>query len=258
MNTETILNTGGMPDAAELYETVFQRYEIKYELSEKQYEAVMAGMKEYTHEDIYGESIIRNIYFDTDDYRLVRRSLEKPDYKEKMRLRCYSRVGLYDDVFMELKKKYAGIVYKRRVSMKECQAIDYMMTGRLPGNDQVSREIDYFGRFYRGLKPRVYISYDRTGYVGKDDPLLRITMDRDILYRTYDLDLMKEPEGIRVFPEGKYLMEVKVRYGMPMWLSKIMSENGIFASSFSKYGAAFTDMMISKAADAAGLRYISA
>ena len=128
----------------------------------------------------------------------------------------------------------------------------------LPGKDQVSREIDWFGRFYRGIAPRVYISYDRIGYVGKDDPLLRITMDKDIMYRTCELDLMKGPAGIRIFPEGKHLMELKVRYGVPVWMSAILSENGIFPTSYSKYGAAFTDMLSSRTVKAAERRYISA
>ncbi|MBQ9828286.1 MAG: polyphosphate polymerase domain-containing protein [Lachnospiraceae bacterium] len=247
-----------LPDESELYETVFQRYEIKYELDKEQYDAVMTGMMKYMEEDIYGESIIRNIYFDTDDFRLVRRSLEKPDYKEKLRLRCYSQVGLHDDVFMELKKKYAGIVYKRRTVMKEYQALEYVRTGELPGRDQVSREIDYFGRFYQTLKPRVYISYDRTGYVGKDDPLLRITMDRDIMYRTRELDLLKGPAGKRIFPADRYLMEVKVRYGVPVWLSRILSEKHIVPTSFSKYGTAFTDMLITGAGQVPVTRYKSA
>ncbi len=243
MSIERLENNQIIPDKDHLYETVFQRYEMKYAVSSEQHERLMKLMTEYMAEDIYGESIIRNIYFDTDTYALVRRSLEKPEYKEKLRLRSYSQLSLTDDCFLELKKKFDGIVYKRRIVLKEYQAIQYMKTGHLPFDDQVSREIDHVGRFYGGLSPKAFISYDRKAYIGKYDNLFRVTMDKDIAYRTFDMDLMKGALGKRIFPEGMYLMEVKARYGLPMWLSKFLSEERIFQTSFSKYGAAYTDML---------------
>ena len=85
---------------------VFQRYEIKFLLTRKQKECILKAMEPYMELDAYGRSTIRNIYYDTDNYRLVRKSLEKPVYKEKLRVRSYSAAAPDDKVFVELKKKY--------------------------------------------------------------------------------------------------------------------------------------------------------
>ena len=100
-------------------QTVFQRYELKYILTAKQKEKVLQAIEPYMALDQYGRTTIRNVYFDTDNYRLIRRSIEKPAYKEKLRLRSYGQAEADSAVFVELKKKYQKIVYKRRVSLSE-------------------------------------------------------------------------------------------------------------------------------------------
>ena len=89
------------------FQTVFKRYELKYILTAEQKEKVLRAMEPYMVSDQYGRTVIRNIYFDTDDYRLIRRSIEKPAYKEKLRIRSYSRAEpedldyseIFDDIF---------------------------------------------------------------------------------------------------------------------------------------------------------------
>ena len=154
------------------FREVFKRVELKYMLSEEQYEAFVKRIEGMAAPDAYGETPILNLYCDTPDDLLIRRSIDKPKYKEKLRLRCYGIPGKYSNSFIEIKKKYRGVVYKRRIAMPYEAALDYLNgEGDIPGeyrtdyeSDQIAREIDYFKSFYRELKPRMEISYDRIAY----------------------------------------------------------------------------------------------
>ena len=131
------------------YQTVFKRYELKYMLTRAQKEKILQAMAPYMALDRYGKNTVRNIYFDTNDYRLIRRSIEKPAYKEKLRIRSYAQAEKDSTVFVELKKKYQGVVYKRRLPLQERDAVAWLCgAGNCPVNTQISREIDYFSKFY--------------------------------------------------------------------------------------------------------------
>ncbi len=217
---------------------VFRRKELKFVITDQQKQALLPLLQEKMIPDPYGPSTLRNIYYDTADHRLIRRSLEKPVYKEKLRLRCY------DDgqqaVFLEMKKKYKGIVYKRRMEMTEAQALAFMeRRGPLPRDNQIGRELCYFRDFYRDLTPKVYLSYDRQGWFSKADPGLRITMDRNICFRRCELRISQPPGGQRILAEDLTLLEVKAENAVPLWLSKALNENQIRQISFSKYGRAY-------------------
>ena len=222
---------------------VFQRYEIKYLLTRKQKEAVLAAMEPYMELDGYGRSTIRNIYYDTDNYRLVRRSLEQPVYKEKLRVRSYSAAGPEDQVFVELKKKYDGVVYKRRIHIPERAASDYL-AGRsaAPVRSQITEEIDYFLQFYRTLAPRVFLSYEREAYYTKEPGEFRVTFDENILWRETDLSLGKGAYGVPVLKQGQTLMEIKTPGSIPLWMVRVLTEEAIRKTSFSKYGSAYTEI----------------
>ena len=84
---------------------VFKRYKLKYVLTPAQYEAVLARAAARLRPDEYGRTAIQSLYYDTDDFRLIRRSIEKPEYKEKLRLRSYGLAGADDRVFLELDRK---------------------------------------------------------------------------------------------------------------------------------------------------------
>ena len=163
------------------YQNIFRRYEIKYILTASQRLDLESEMKGKMGIDKYGRTTIRNIYFDTDDNRLIRTSLDKPEYKEKLRVRSYSRVSEDDDVFVELKKKYESVVYKRRIALPEFEAMDWLAAGGdRPLDTQICKEIDYVRTFYRDLAPKVFLSYEREAYYPVDGSDIRITMDSNI------------------------------------------------------------------------------
>ena len=223
----------------EAYQAVFQRKEVKYLLNSVQLQTLMPILRLHMEPDVFPHSSIGNLYYDTPDYRLIRRSLEKPEYKEKLRLRSYGVPGSDSPVFPEIKKKAGGIVYKRRVSMGCEDAMDYL-GGRCPGPEgQIFRELDWMLSAYPELAPRVFLSYERDSWRGSDEPELRLTLDRDIFYRTYDLDLRWGFRGTPILFPDQTLMEIKIPGAAPMWLSHALSENGIFPVSFSKYGESY-------------------
>ena len=167
---------------------VLKRYEMKYLLTKKQKEKVLEAMEPYMELDEYGRTTIRNIYYDTNNYRLARKSLEKPVYKEKLRVRSYDAAGPEDKVFVELKKKYDGVVYKRRICIPQGAAMDYL-AGRAPApqENQITEEIDYFLQFYNGLVPKVFLSYEREAFYTREPSEFRVTFDENILWREGDL-----------------------------------------------------------------------
>lgn len=222
----------------------FQRYEFKYLMDFRQLQAVLAAMAPHMVPDEYSHSSIRNLYLDTPDYRLIRRSLEKPVYKEKLRVRSYGQAGEHDPVFMELKKKYLSVVYKRRISIPQDEAMA-CIDGRLPWQDsQIGRELAYTMGFYQSLRPAVFLSYERDSFRGVKDEELRVTFDSEIRYRQDELTLDSDTWGTSILPSGHVLMELKVAGGLPLWMAHVLSEQGIFKTSFSKYGAAYQDIML--------------
>lgn len=223
---------------------VFKRYEIKYLLTREQKDRVLAAMQPHMKPDKYFRSTIRNLYFDTDNYRLIRHSIEKPAYKEKLRIRSYCQSGAESPVFVELKKKYAGVVYKRRLVMPLQQAMDWVCGGKpCPASSQIADEINYFMDYYGTLRPKVFLSYDREAYCGREGGDFRVTFDEQILCRQDRLSLEEEPSGKGILPEGKVLMEIKTSGAIPLWMSHVLTREKIFKTSFSKYGTAYQTMI---------------
>lgn len=223
------------------YSNVFKRYELKFLLTVEQYRQIKPIMNEFMCGDEYGESEILNIYYDTPNYLLIRRSLEKPVYKEKLRVRSYGIASKNSDVFVEIKKKYDSVVYKRRIVEKEGNIVK-ILSGK--GNKtQIGKEIDYFISYYKNLSPKMVISYRREAFYAKNDREFRITFDNDILWRNYDLSLKCGIYGKPVLPEEKILMEVKTASSFPLWLTRFLSANAIYKTSFSKYGTAYMQFL---------------
>ena len=201
-------------------------------------------MKPHMKPDQYGRTTIRNLYFDTDTYLLIRRSIDKPVYKEKLRIRSYSQTDPNSTVFVELKKKYQHVVYKRRISLPEREAMQWIRGEQpCPKRVQISEEIDYFLDFYKTLRPTVFLSYEREAYYAKDDSNFRVTFDDNILCRQEELSLRSEVYGTPILPEGMVLMEIKCSGGIPLWMTHVLSEEGIYRTSFSKYGTAYSAMI---------------
>lgn len=225
---------------------VFKRVEKKYLLSEDLYQKLFEKINNYISVDTYDFSTICNIYFDTDDYLLVNRSIEKPIYKEKLRLRSYGVPKKNSKVFLEIKKKYKGVVGKRRVSAPLKEFYTYFDTGKYPNVDtQIMNEIDYCFKFYN-LKPKVFLAYDRYSYKGKDDSNFRITFDKNIRSRTDNLYLENGDNGMLLLDKNCYIMEVKTLGAYPLWFARILSELNIYPTSFSKYGNVYKKQIFKK------------
>lgn len=226
------------------FKDVFQRIELKYLMDDAQYTALRERLQGMAEVDSYGETSILNIYFDTPDYKLIRRSLEKPVYKEKLRLRSYGIPKDDTTSFIEIKKKYKGVVYKRRIGMPYEQSLSYLVDGEpVAKRSQISDEIDYFVGFYKGIEPKMAISYDRIAMAGIKDPELRITFDRNIRWRTDKLDLKYGNVGNDILEPGQHLMELKIAGAIPMDLAHILDELNIRKTSFSKYGRGYEQLM---------------
>lgn len=219
---------------------IFERYEKKYLLDEYQYTELQKVLKGRFVIDNYGRTTINNIYYDTPEHLLIRRSIDKPVYKEKLRVRSYGAADSETQVFIELKKKYKGVVYKRRTNMNLRHSNAFLSGNREPKkNPQIEREILYFMKLYEGIAPAMYIGYDRIAMYGVENEELRITFDENIRYREYDLSLDKGDAGEQLLEPGQTLMEIKIPGAMPLWLSKELSRLNIFPTSFSKYGKAY-------------------
>lgn len=229
------------------FQTVFKRYELKYLLTLEQKERILEAIKPYMELDKYGRTTIRNIYFDTDNYRLIRRSIEKPAYKEKLRIRSYCQATPDSTVFIELKKKYDHIVYKRRISLPEQEAMRWICDReKCPKDTQISHEIDYFVDFYEGLHPAVFLSYEREAFYERDGGDFRVTFDDRILCRQEDISLTSPAYGTPLLEDGTVLMEIKCSGGIPLWMTEVLSELHTYKTSFSKYGTAYRELIFPK------------
>ena len=226
------------------FQTVFKRYELKYLITAEQKRTILEAMKPHMTLDKYGRTTIRNIYYDTDSYLLIRRSIDKPIYKEKLRIRSYGKANSNSAVFVELKRKYNNIVYKRRLSLPEAEATDWITGGRhYLDHTQIANEIDYFIGLYGSLHPTVFLSYNREAYYANDSTDYRITFDDNILCRQDDLSLNSETYGTPILSEGKVLMEIKCSGGIPVWMTGVLSKEKIYKTSFSKYGTAYRTLI---------------
>ncbi len=203
-------------------------------------------MGAHVQPDEYGEYTICNVYLDTANDDLIRRSVEKPVFKEKLRVRSYGVPNASDRVFLEIKRKCKGTVYKRRVSMTCAQLQTYLETGEHPwAQSQIFSEIDWFMQFYAPV-PKLFLAYDRVAFRGTAEPTLRITFDKNICYRRTALDLSAGADGELLLPQGQYIMEIKTDGAMPLWLCEILSTAQIYPTSFSKYGNIYKKQIQSK------------
>lgn len=241
----------------------FRRYELKYKVPNTVLPAFLDDLLEYMEIDEYskktGYYLITNIYYDTPDDTLIRTSLAKPTYKEKLRLRSYGVPNRKTKCFIEIKKKYKGLVSKRRI-MAPLERADAYLAGQddlenvQAMNHQMLHEMDYFRSVYPVI-PKLYLSYERKALFGKEDPEFRVTFDKNITVRRYDLELDKGVYG-RVLMDDCHLMEVKVLGAVPLWFARLLSKYSIFPTSFSKYGTEY--MQYVREHDAGSTRFTPA
>ncbi len=219
---------------------VFKRIEKKYLLSERQQEALFGRIGGHLKPDAFGRSTVMSLYLDTPDHRIIRNSMEAVDYKEKLRLRSYGTATPDSTVFLELKKKFGGVVYKRRASMRLTQAQRYLTRGVKPFESQILSEIDWAMKLYGWPKPAMLIACEREAWFDEEHPDLRLTFDRDVRCREQELQLGAGSAGLRLLPEDTVLLEIKTAGAMPLWLADALDAEGILPGKFSKYGAAYT------------------
>ena len=229
---------------------IFKRVEKKYLLTEGERAALLEKISPMLVPDKYGHSTISSLYLDTPDFRIIRASIEAKEqghaYKEKLRLRTYGTPTDGTKVFLEIKKKYKGVVYKRRIALTLAEAMDYINGGARPPDSQIMREIDYSMCFYSHPKPAAVVSYERDAFFVRDLPALRITFDSAVRYRNTDLDLTHGSHGKKLLEDSFFLMEIKTDGAMPLWLSHALDELNIYPVSFSKYGRAYIDIINEK------------
>lgn len=218
-------------------ENVFRRVEKKYLITENQKNAFLKLIDDYIEKDEYFESHISNIYFDNDKFDLITTSIEKPLFKAKLRLRSYDVPSLDDKVFLEIKDKYKGVVWKRRIKIKLSHFYEYLETGSMK-DEQIMREIDYYFKKY-DLHPQIFVAYDRLSYKGRDNKNIRITIDENLRSRTDDLRLELGSNGKKYFQDREYIMEIKILDAMPLWLARSLSTLKIYPTSFSKVGSIY-------------------
>ncbi|MDO5397497.1 MAG: polyphosphate polymerase domain-containing protein [bacterium] len=233
---------------------IFNRYEHKYKMDMDAFHKVLEVMDEHMELDKHCANhslyTIANIYYDTPDNTLIRESLSKPVYKEKMRLRSYGVPGMNTKVFLEIKKKFNGLVNKRRTTLKLDEAYDFIKSGISPEikdymNAQVVHELEYFMQRY-SLSPKVYIAYDRLAYFEKGNDDLRISFDTNIRTRRHDVALENGDYGTKLISDDIRLMEIKTSSAMPLWLCKMLSDLNLRKTSFSKYGTEYQNMLRSE------------
>ena len=240
---------------------VFNRTEKKFLITDEVYRAIKPQLEEYMELDAFSKDgeyySICNIYYDTPNHDIIRKSIEKPIYKEKLRLRSYGVVGPRDKVYLEIKKKYNGNVNKRRTSIYLEEAYCYIEKhqrprARKPLGDQIMNEIDYFIQRYPDLVPTLYLSYERNAMFGIEDPSFRITFDTNIRTRRNEVGLDRGNYGELLLPAGLWIMEAKITNAVPMWFAKLLSNNHIYPTTFSKYGEEYKRALMRNEIDMTG------
>ena len=221
----------------------FQRYEKKYLMRPEQYEMLWQELAPRLRPDEYFANTVSSVYYDTPDYDLIRHSLQKPVYKEKLRLRGYGETNHDSLVFVELKKKFQGVVYKRRIELPAYQAEAWLAGGAPPDDSQISHEIDWALHRYE-LAPKIVICCDREAWVDTENHDLRFTFDKNIRYREEQLSLCEGSHGRLLMDEGCVLMEIKMPGASPLWLAELLSRANVFPAGFSKYGKCYEQKLM--------------
>lgn len=228
--------------------STFKRYERKYLIRKDKLDKIMPDLLEYMELDPFclngNEYRIYSIYYDTINHDIIRQNSSKPVYKEKMRIRSYyDRKDPEDKVFMEIKKKSEGVGNKRRIKIRLKEIEPFVNEGILPEtkdylSSQVAKELQYFFKNNK-VAPALYVQYDRLALFGKEDKNFRMTFDRNVHTRRSNFVFGESDEDEFLLPDDVYIMEIKILGAMPLWLTRLLSENNLFSRGFSKYGVKY-------------------
>ena len=221
----------------------FRRVEKKYVINKKQYEALQKAMQDKMVEDEHGKSTIYNVYYDTEQYDLIKHSISKPIFKDKVRIRSYNAPTQNSKVYLEIKRKYDGIVSKRRIQTSLETFYESFKSPKETAKGQVEKELTYYFKHYH-LIPTMFLSYERNAYYEKGNSDFRITFDTNIIARDYDLQMEKGNYGTVILGKDNYVMEIKTLGAMPIWFVHLLDELNIYPAGFSKYGEAYQELIL--------------
>lgn len=231
---------------------IFKRTEKKYLLSYADATAFLDSIADKIIEDEYPHSTVTSLYLDTPTALLLRRSIEGGIYKEKLRLRWYGDITADGRVYLELKKKYMGTVYKRRCAVTLQGMQTYFEGGELFDDGQIAREFDHSMHYYNMPKPYLAVIYERDAYVLRETRSVRITIDRNVRYKNANESVLyggfESADTKEILPTDTVIMEIKTDGAVPLWLSRTLGRFGILPNSFSKCGNAYQKELMSKRA----------
>ena len=225
--------------------SVMKRYELKFHLTKQQVDYFKEEILNHMKIDKYGLTTISSIYYDTSDNRLINRSIEKPFFKEKLRLRSYGDYRNNSPLFLEIKRKNEKIVYKRRIMTNIDKVNRFFLLDEEFGDTQIDRELKAFKDQYGTLQAKYLIIYDRVAYYQEDSDV-RITLDMNPRYRVNNLEFKDLNDATPLLDKDEAILEVKVQHSIPLWLVEILTKGKIYQTSFSKVGIAHTREMAKK------------
>lgn len=222
---------------------IFERNEQKYLLTTQQKNTFLKELSNIVEPDEYGEYTTCSLYYDTPEFDSIKEKMNKPRYKEKLRLRSYGVPKHNSTVFIELKKKLDGITYKRREELQYSEAIDFLEKGIHPQKQsQILDEIEWVLKT-KAMIPKAVLTYDRIAFSEIENPDVRITIDKNILWRTQAVDITQGIWGRALIAPNEHLVEIKVPESMPYEIAKILSNIQAYPTSFSKYGTAYQEII---------------
>ncbi len=232
----------------------FSRFELKYILTREQQDFFASILPEYIEPDSsgdkYGRYSITSLYYDTDDYQAYWDKIEGHKFRRKVRVRIYGNPTATPETlcFAEIKQRINKTLQKKRVYISYasaealCGASDDIPeeTGMSGVDLETVSEIRYLQSTLQ-LRPAAVVSYDRMAFEGSEyDDGLRITFDTNLKGRTHDLTLLGTDNGENKFfiPPEWCIMEIKVNYRIPYWLTEMIGKYRFTLRRVSKYCAA--------------------
>lgn len=221
----------------------FKRIETKYIVDKETFVLLEKDLQKHMVSDEFATSTITNIYFDNEDFDMIQDSIAKKNGREKIRMRIYdAQPSASSQAFLEIKKKENKIGYKYRLTSNPLSVTNYIEKGVIDQtitDEMVTSELERLRERYGTIKPMMYIYYDRVSYKGIEDKKIRLTIDKNLLYRHYDVAATEGKFGEALLDPNKVIMEIKVPEQLPDWLLALLEKYQLEKQSFSKYGNAY-------------------
>lgn len=224
----------------------FDRFELKYlvpsRVAEGFKQALRARLMPDDHGDSCGCYYISSLYYDSPDFRCYWEKVNGIRFRRKLRIRYYEASGPLTEgtpVFVEIKQRVNRVTQKRRVLLPYCEALLLCNERQRPLHEPRDAAVvdEIIGLLWQyDLRPASIVRYARQALVGTEyDVGLRVTLDRDLSYRTGHLHLHEQQSGRQLFPPEWTVVEIKVNERIPYWLSEMIAVYNLNLVRFSKY-----------------------